>query len=77
MALAIQLPAQVLFNDVPYRKIIQAPFSTQPLKMLPVFPVPIPGIMVLTAGPIFLEAFDSDLLKIFLENQAVIFEELL
>jgi hypothetical protein len=45
--------------------------------VLPGFPVPIPGIVFLTAGPIFLDAFDSDLLKIFLENQAVIFEELL
>jgi hypothetical protein len=62
----------VLFNDVPHGKIIQAQFSTQPLKMLPGFPVPIPEIVFLTAGPIFPVAFDFDLLKILDEDPAVI-----
>jgi hypothetical protein len=35
LALAFQLPFQVLFNDVPYGKIIQAPFLAKPLEMLP------------------------------------------
>jgi hypothetical protein len=53
LALAFQLPFQVLKNDVPYGKIIKTLLTTQPLKMLPGFPVPIPGIVVLTAVPIF------------------------
>jgi hypothetical protein len=54
----------VLNNYVPYGKIIKTPFSTQPLKMLPGFPVTIPWIVVLTADPIFPATFDSDLLKL-------------
>jgi hypothetical protein len=40
--------------------------------MLPGFPVPIPWIMFLTAGPVFHGALGSDFLKIFDENPAVI-----
>jgi hypothetical protein len=50
-------------NDVPYGKIIETPFSTQPLKMLPGFSVLIPWIVFLTAAPIFPTTFDYDLLK--------------
>jgi hypothetical protein len=64
LALAFQLPSQVLYKNFPYGKIIKTPFSTQPLEMLSGFPVPIPGIVVLTAGPIFPATSDSDLLKI-------------
>ena len=63
-ALAFRLPSQVLKKDVPYRKIIETPFSTKPLKMLPGFPVPIPGTVFLTAAPIFPATFDYDILKI-------------
>jgi len=66
----------VLKKDVPYGKIIQAPFSAQVLKMIPRFPVPIPGIVILTAGPIVPATFDSDLLKIVHENPAVISHEI-
>jgi hypothetical protein len=69
---AIQLPFQVLFKDVPYSKIIKTPFSSQPLKMLPWFPVQIPWIVVLIAGPIFPATFDSYFLKILDENPLVI-----
>jgi hypothetical protein len=62
----------VLFNDVPYGKIIQTSFSTQPLKMLPGFPVPIPGTVFLNADPIFHAAFDSHFLEILAENMPVI-----
>jgi hypothetical protein len=49
-----------MFNkDVPYGKIIQTSFSTQPFKVLPGFPVSIPGIVILTAAPIFPATFDS------------------
>ena len=34
LALAFRLPSQVLKKDVPYGKIIETPFSTQPLEML-------------------------------------------
>jgi hypothetical protein len=40
--------------------------------MLPGFPVPIPGIVFLTAAPIFLAAFDLCFLKIIHENPAII-----
>ena len=36
--------------------------------MLPGFPVPVPGIVVVTADPIYTAALDSDLLKIFDED---------
>jgi hypothetical protein len=49
----------VLHKDLPYGKIIKNLLSTKPLKMLPGFPVPIPWIMFLTAGPMFPIAFDS------------------
>jgi hypothetical protein len=62
----------VLQKNVPYGKIIKAPFSTQPLEMLPGFPAPIPGIVVLTAGPIFPDIFDYDSLKIVYDNPLVI-----
>jgi hypothetical protein len=75
LAFASQLPSQVFKKNVPYGKIIQTSFSTQPFKMLPGFPVPMPGIVVLTAGPIFHAAFDSYFLKIVHENPAVISHE--
>jgi hypothetical protein len=43
--------------------------------MMPGFPVPIPGIVVLIAGPILPGTFDSNLLKILHENPAVISNE--
>jgi hypothetical protein len=63
LAFAFKIPFQVLLNDVPHGKIIQTPFSTQPLEMLPGFPFPTPGIMVLIAASIFPAAFDSYFLK--------------
>jgi hypothetical protein len=36
------------------------------------YPVPIPWIVVLTAGPLFHATFDSDLLKMLDENLPVI-----
>jgi hypothetical protein len=65
----------VLFDDVHYGKIIETLFSTQPLEMLPRFPVPIPWIVFLTAGPIFPDEFDLYFLKILYENPAVISQE--
>jgi hypothetical protein len=65
----------MLKKDVPYGKIIETPFSTRPHKMLPRFPVPIPGIVFLTAAPKFLAAFDSYFLRFFHENPAVISHE--
>lgn len=65
----------MLFNDVPYGKIIEAPFPTKPLKMLPGFPVTIPWIVVLTAAPIFPATLDSDFLRILPENLLVISDE--
>jgi hypothetical protein len=65
----------VLKKDVTYGKIIQAPFSTQPLEMLPGFPVPIPGIVLLTAAPLFPATFDSYFLKFVNENPLVIPQE--
>jgi len=62
----------VLKKDIHYGKIIETLLSTQPLKMLPGFPVPIPGIVFLTAGPIFHATFDFDLFKIMDENSLVI-----
>jgi hypothetical protein len=62
----------VLFNDVPYGKIILTPFSTKPLKLLPGYPVPIPGVVFLTAGSTFPATFDYGLLKIVHENLPVI-----
>jgi hypothetical protein len=59
LTLAFQLPSQVFKKDIPYGKIIKTPFSTQTLEMLPGFPVPIPGVVFLTAAPIFPAAFDS------------------
>jgi hypothetical protein len=53
----------MLKKDVPHGKIIETPFSTKPLEMLPGFPVPIPGIAALIAGPIFPAAFDYDFLE--------------
>jgi hypothetical protein len=75
LALAFQLPTQMLNKDVPYVEIIEVLFSTQRLETLPGFPVPIPGIVILTAGPIFPAAIDFDLLKILAENMPVILEE--
>jgi hypothetical protein len=54
----------MLLKDLPDCKISETPYSAQPLKMLPGFPVPIPGIVVLIASPIFPAAFDFDFLKI-------------
>ena len=54
----------MLKQDVLYGKIIETPIPTQPFEMLPGFPVPIPGIVFLTAGLIFPATFDSDILKI-------------
>jgi hypothetical protein len=62
----------VLKKDVPYGKIIETKFLAKPLKMLPGFPVPIPGIVVLTAGPIFQDAINYDLLKMGRQNPLVI-----
>jgi hypothetical protein len=62
-------------KDVPCGKIIKAPVSTKPLEMLPGFSDPIPGIVFLTASPIFHATFDFDLLKILAENMTVILEE--
>ena len=72
LTLAFQLPSQVFKKNVPYGKIIQALFSTQPLVMVPGFPVPIPGKVFLTASHKFPVAFDPDFLKIFRENPALI-----
>jgi hypothetical protein len=62
----------MLKKDIPYGKIIMTPFSAQSPEMLPGFPVPIPGTLVLTAGPIFLATFDFDHLKILDESPPVI-----
>jgi hypothetical protein len=62
----------VLFKDVPLGKIIETLATTQALEMVPGFPIPIPGIVVLTAGPIFPATFDSYFLKILAENIPVI-----
>jgi hypothetical protein len=59
LTLAFQLPPQMLNNYVPYGKIIKAPFSRQPLKMLPGFPVSIPRIVFLIASPKFPASFDT------------------
>jgi hypothetical protein len=72
---AIQLPYQLLKKDVPYGKIIETLLTTQPLKMLPGFPVPIPGIVFLTAGRIFPAVFNSYNLKMAIENPPVILDE--
>jgi hypothetical protein len=54
-----------MFNkDLLYGKIIKTLATTQAFEMLPGFPVPIPGIVVLIAGSIFPAAFDSDILKL-------------
>jgi hypothetical protein len=58
----------VLKKDFPYGKIIETLLLTQPLMMLPGFPVPIPGNVFLTAAPIFPVAFDSEFLEIVYEN---------
>jgi hypothetical protein len=65
----------VLFNDVPYGKIIETLLMTQSLKMPPGLSGPIFGIVVLIASPIFLDSFDSYILKILIEIQVVILEE--
>jgi hypothetical protein len=65
----------VLKKDVFCGKIIETLLTTQPHKMLPGFPVPIPEIVVLPAAPIFPGAFDSKPLKIVHENLAVISHE--
>ena len=62
----------MLKKDVPYGKIIEAPITKQLLKVVPVFPVQIPGTVSLTAAPIFPAAFDYDLLKFVCENSPVI-----
>jgi hypothetical protein len=49
----------MLNSDVPYGKIIKTPFSAQPFKMLPGFPVQIPGIVITAASPIFAAALGS------------------
>jgi hypothetical protein len=58
--------------DAPYGKIIDILLTIQPLKVLRGFPVPIPGIVVLTAAPSFTIVFDSDFLRILDENLSVI-----
>ncbi|MDZ7579700.1 MAG: hypothetical protein U5R30_03510 [Deltaproteobacteria bacterium] len=60
-------------KDVPYGKIIRTLLTTQPLVLW--FPVPIPGIVVLTASPIFTATFDFDFLKILDEDLPVILHE--
>jgi hypothetical protein len=75
LAFAFQHPFWVLHKDVPHGKIIETLLTTKPLEMLPRFPVPISGIVVLIAGPIFTAAFDCDFLKIVNGNPAVILEE--
>jgi hypothetical protein len=40
----------VLKKDIHYGKIIETLLSTQPLEMMPGFPVPIPEIVFLTAA---------------------------
>jgi hypothetical protein len=45
--------------------------------MVPGFPVPIPGIVFLTAAPIFSASFDYDFLKIIHEKHPVIPQECL
>ena len=65
----------MLQKNVPYGKIIQTPFPTKPLEVLPGFPVSIPGIVFLTAAPIFPAAFDSYFFKIVHEDPAVISHE--
>jgi hypothetical protein len=54
--------------DLPYGEIIKTLLTTETLKMLPGFPVPIPWIVILIAGPIFLATLDSYFLKIFHEK---------
>jgi hypothetical protein len=71
-ALAFQLSPQLLLKDLPYGKIIEILFTTQSPEMVPGFPAPIPGIMVLTSAPIFLAAFDLCFLKIIHESPAII-----
>jgi hypothetical protein len=61
----------VLNKDLPHGNFIETRLTTQSLKMLPGFPVPIPGIVVVTADPIYPAALDSDLLKIFDEDPPV------
>jgi hypothetical protein len=53
----------VLLNDVPYGNIIETLLLAQLLELVPWFPVPISGIVFLTAAPIFPAAFDSYFLK--------------
>jgi hypothetical protein len=65
----------MLHKDVPCGKIIETLVTTQPFEMLPGFPVPIPGIVFLTASPIFPATFDFDLLKIGYKDLTVISEE--
>jgi hypothetical protein len=65
----------VLKKDVPYGKIIVSLLTTQPLEVVPRFPVPIPGIVVLTAGSIFPAVFDYDFLEIVHEDVHVISDE--
>jgi hypothetical protein len=72
LTFSFQLPSQVLNNYVPYGKIIQSPFSTQLLEMLPEFPDPNPGIVFLSAGSIFPNALGSYFLKFVHENPEVI-----
>jgi len=53
-----------VFNkDVPHGKIVETLLKTQQLEMEPEFPVPIPWIVLLTAGPIFTAILDYELLK--------------
>jgi hypothetical protein len=65
----------VLHKDIPYGKIIETMLSTQPYEMVPELPFLIPGIVFLTAAPIFPAAFDSDFLKILDEIPLVIPKE--
>jgi hypothetical protein len=65
----------MLKKDVFYGKIIESLPTTQPLKMLPGFQGPIPGIVILTASPIFHATFDSYFLKIGCEGLEVIRQE--
>jgi hypothetical protein len=71
MAFAFQLSFLVLKSDVHHGKIIETRFSIQLLEMVPWFPVPIPGIVFLTAAPIFLAAFVC-IFKIGRDSPAVI-----
>jgi hypothetical protein len=74
LTLGFQLPFQVLYEDVPYGKIINTLFTTQPLEMVPGFTVLIPGIRILPQVK-FPATFDYYFLKILDENLILILKE--